>query len=64
MSAGDCSTGLARRRMAAALSLYDHLQRQYLVLINPFTKLRCPRPPLPSRMPTPIVPPLPAGGSA
>ena len=43
MSAGDCSAGLARRRMAAALSLYDHLQRQYLVLLNPFAKLRRPR---------------------
>ena len=43
VSAGDCSVGLARRRMAAALSLYDHLQRQYLVLLNPFAKLRRPR---------------------
>ena len=43
VAAGDCSIGLARRRMAAALSLYDHLQRQYLVLINPFAKLRRPR---------------------
>ena len=43
VDAGDCSVGLARRRMAAALSLYDHLQRQYLVLINPFAKLRRPR---------------------
>ena len=43
MSAGGCSVGLARRRMAAALSLYDHLQRQYLVLLNPFAKLRRPR---------------------
>ena len=43
VSAGDCSAGLARRRMAAALSLYDHLQRQYLVLVNPFAKLRRPR---------------------
>ena len=43
VAAGACSAGLARRRMAAALSLYDHLQRQYLVPINPFAKLRRPR---------------------
>ena len=40
LAAGACSAGLARRRMAAALSLYDHPQRQYLVPINPFAKLR------------------------
>ena len=40
---GGCSAGLARRRMAAALSLYDHLQRQYLVPHNPFRHLRRPR---------------------
>ena len=43
VSAGDCSAGLAGRRMAAALSLYDHLQQQYLVLLNPFATLRRPR---------------------
>ena len=32
-----------RRRMAAALSLYDHLQRRYLVPHNPFAKLRRPQ---------------------
>jgi hypothetical protein len=31
--------------MAAALSLYDHLQRRYLVPHNPFFKLRRPREP-------------------
>lgn len=43
VTAGECSAGLARRRMAAALSLYDHLQRRYLVPHNPFFKLRRPR---------------------
>ena len=45
---GDCSAGLARRRMAAALSLFDHLQRQYLVTSNPFYRLRRPREPDPA----------------
>jgi hypothetical protein len=43
VTAGNCSTGLARRRMAAALSLYDHLQQRYLVPHNPFFKLPRPR---------------------
>lgn len=43
VDAGDASAGLARRRMAAALSLFDHLHRRYLVLVNPFAKLRRPR---------------------
>ena len=43
VDAGDASAGLARRRMAAALSLFDHLHRRYLVGINPFAKLRRPR---------------------
>ena len=45
VGAGDASVGLARRRMAAALSLFDHLQRRYLVPHNPFFKLRRPREP-------------------
>ena len=45
VDAGDASVGLARRRMAAALSLLDHLQRRYLVVLNPFYKLRRPREP-------------------
>lgn len=43
VDAGDASAGLARRRMAAALSLFDHLHRRYLVALNPFAKLRRPR---------------------
>ena len=42
VDAGDASAGLARRRVAAALSLYDHLHRQYLVVLNPFARLRRP----------------------
>ena len=30
VDAGDASAGLTRRRTAAALSLFDHLQRRYL----------------------------------
>ena len=43
VDASELAPGTARRRMAACLSLYDHLQRRYLVPHNPFFKLRRPR---------------------
>ena len=43
VTAGTCSARLARRRMAVALSLYDHLQQRHLVPHNPFFKLPRPR---------------------
>lgn len=43
LDAGELAQATARRRMAAVASLFDHLNRRYLVMLNPAKGVRRPK---------------------
>ena len=45
LDAGELAQATARRRMAAVASLFDHLNRRYLVMLNPAKGVRRPKRP-------------------